>query len=145
MGAALILQALQTEPHFCAVAAESPFSNFREIAYDRVGQFFSAGPWVGRFIIRPTVEISFAYARWKYGLDLASISPEEAIAKSTVPVLLIHGMIDSNIPLRHSLRIKARNPRVVLWQVPNADHCGALNADPTQFATRLLGWFHPPR
>src|SRR5260370_385048 len=35
MGAAQLLQSLQTEPHFCAVAAESPFSSFREIAYDR--------------------------------------------------------------------------------------------------------------
>jgi hypothetical protein len=143
MGAALILQALQTQPHFCAVAAESPFSSFREIAYDRVGQFFRAGPWVGRFVMRPTVEISFAYARWKYGLDLASISPEDDIGKSTVPVLLIHGIIDSNIPLRHSLRIQARNPGVALWQVPNADHCGAINADPDQFTARLLNWFRP--
>ena len=37
MGAAQLLQSLQTESHFCAVAAESPFSSFREIAYDRVG------------------------------------------------------------------------------------------------------------
>src|SRR5690242_9331386 len=36
MGAAQLLQSLQAEPHFCAVAAESAFSTFREIAYDRV-------------------------------------------------------------------------------------------------------------
>src|SRR5215471_19818394 len=45
MGAAQLLQALAVEHRFCAVAAESPFSNFREIAYDRVGQFLHTGPW----------------------------------------------------------------------------------------------------
>jgi predicted alpha/beta-fold hydrolase len=69
MGAAGMLQSLQSETRFCAVAAESPFSNFREIAYDRVGQFFNAGPWLGRTILRPVAEIAFIYSRWKYGLD----------------------------------------------------------------------------
>jgi uncharacterized protein len=54
MGAAQLLQSLKTEPRFCAVAAESPFSTFREIAYDRVGQFFYTGPWLGRTFLRPT-------------------------------------------------------------------------------------------
>jgi uncharacterized protein len=44
MGAAGLLQSLQSESRFCAVAAESPFSTFREIAYDRLGQFFHSGP-----------------------------------------------------------------------------------------------------
>jgi uncharacterized protein len=46
MGAAQILESLKDEPYFCAVAAESPFSTFR--AYERVGQHFGTGPWLGR-------------------------------------------------------------------------------------------------
>src|SRR5208337_336755 len=53
MGAALLLQSLQSETRFCAVAAESPFASFREIGYDRVGQFFHTGPWLGRTALRP--------------------------------------------------------------------------------------------
>ena len=48
MGAAQLLQSLEVEPGFCAIVAESSFSTFREIAYDRVGQFFQTGPWLGR-------------------------------------------------------------------------------------------------
>jgi pimeloyl-ACP methyl ester carboxylesterase len=98
MGAAQLLQAFDSEPHFCAVAAGSSFSGFREIAYDRMGQQFRVGPWVGRTILRPVVEIALGYARWKYHLDLASVSPEKAVAHTRVPVLLIHGQVDSNIP-----------------------------------------------
>jgi uncharacterized protein len=141
MGAAELLQSLSVEPRFCAVAAESSFSTFREIAYDRMGQPFHLGPWFGRTIFRPVVEIAFLYARWKYGLDMQQVSPEDSVAATRVPVFLIHGQIDGNIPLRHSRRIQARNPSAVLWEVPNADHCGAISTAPQEFNQRLLTWF----
>lgn len=145
MGAAQLLQALQTEPRFCAVAVESAFSSFREIAYDRVGQFFHAGPWVGRTILRPVVGVAFFYARWKYGLDMKQVSPESSAAITKVPVFLIHGQGDSNIPERHSRRIQARNPNILLWEVPNTDHCGAISTAPQEFEQRLTQWFQSHR
>ena len=78
MGAAQLLQSLDTHPHLCAVIAESSFSNFREIAYDRMGQPFHLGPWVGRTILRPLVEVAFLRARLKYHLRMEDISPEDS-------------------------------------------------------------------
>ena len=38
--------------------------------------------------------------------------------------------------------IRAHNPAdIVLWEVPLAGHCGAVNAAPQEFDTRVLGWF----
>jgi pimeloyl-ACP methyl ester carboxylesterase len=142
MGAAELLQSLTVEPRFCAIAVESSFSSLREIAYDRMGQPFHLGPWLGRTIFRPVVEFAFLYARWKYGLDMQQISPEDAVATTRVPVFLIHGQIDSNIPLRHARHIQIRNPRITLWEVHNADHCGAISASPEEFSRRVLSWFH---
>lgn len=141
MGAAGLLQSLQSETRFCAVIAESSFSSFREIAYDRVGQFFRTGPWLGRTILRPVLEIAFIYARWKYGLDLEQVSPERAVASTKVPVLLIHGQADRNIPVRHSRTIATGNHAVVLWEVPGADHCDAQGADPEEFQRKVIAWF----
>jgi len=143
MGAAQLLQSLDTHPHFCAVAVESPFATFREIAYDRMGQPFHLGPWVGRTILRPLVEVALLRARWKYNLNLRQISPEDSAAATNVPILLIHGQVDSNIPVRHSRRIHARAPNTQLWEVPAADHCGALSTAPQEFEHRLLTWFVP--
>ena len=126
MGAAQILQSVQAGTNFCAVVAESPFASFREIAYDRMGQPFQLGPWVGRSVLRPVVEIAFLRARWKYKLDMSRVSPEDAIADTKIPILLIHGQIDSNIPVRHSRLILASHAGTVLWEVPGADHCGAI-------------------
>jgi pimeloyl-ACP methyl ester carboxylesterase len=141
MGAAGLLQSLKSGARFCAVVAESPFSQFREIAYDRVGQFFRTCPWLGATLLRPIVESAFLYARWKYKLDFEQISPETAVASSTVPVLLIHGQIDRNIPIRHSRRIAAANRSVVLWEVPDADYCGALGAAPEELERKTIAWF----
>ena len=151
MGAAQLLQSLETDPGFCAVVAESSFSTFREIAYDRAGQFFQTGPWLGRSILRPVVEAAFLYSQWKYGLQTAKISPEDAVVKSQVPNFLIHGALDTNIPMRHSKSIQARNKSVILWEVPKANHCGAISTAPAEFEARLISWFelhssqHPVR
>jgi predicted alpha/beta-fold hydrolase len=143
MGAAQLLQSLAVEPNFCAVAAESSFSNFREIGYDRAGQFFHTGPWLGRTLLSPALAFAFWYGQEKYGLDLTQVSPETAVAATKTPVLLIHGKDDSNIPVRHSERIAALNPKVVLWEVPQADHCGAISTAPEEFKFKLLRWYAP--
>jgi len=141
MGAAQLLQSLSAGVRFCAIAVESPFANFREIAYDRMGQPFHLGPWFGRTVLRPLVEAAFLRARWKYGLDMQLVSPEDSAAGANAPILLIHGQEDSNIPVRHSREIHARAPATELWEVPGADHCGAISVAPKEFEERLVRWF----
>lgn len=142
MGAAELLQSLPREPRFCAVIAESPFASFREVAYARFGRQFHTGPWLGRTFFRPTVDAGFFYVRFRYGLNMEDASPEQAVAKTRVPVLLIHGFNDRNIPPYHSDLIEARNPKsVVVWKVPGAAHTGAYKAAPEEFGRRVLDWF----
>ena len=142
MGAAQLLQSLPAKLAFCAVAAESPFATFEEVAFDRMGQRFGTGPWLGRTLLRPLVGMAFSYAHWKYGLDLKQVSPQQAVLRTRVPVLLIHGEIDSNIPLRHSRMILASHrSNVVLWEVPETDHTGTISTHPEELENRLVAWF----
>lgn len=146
MGAAELLQSLPRDPRFCAVVAESSFATFREVAYVRMGQPFHLGPWIGRTFFRPTVDVAFLYVRLHYGLNMEDASPEDAIARTKTPVLLIHGLSDTNIPPYHSDLIRAKNPSTVLvWKVPGAFHTGAHAAAPEEFDRRVLQWFgeHP--
>jgi hypothetical protein len=145
MGAAQLLQSLRTTPGFCAMVAESSFASFREASYDRLGEKIHAGAWAGRTLLRPAVEAGLLYARWKYGVDFEQASPENAVAASRVPVLLIHGMKDTNLPPRHSEEIQAhsssRKPSVALWEPAEAGHCGAAGAEPKEFERLVTGWF----
>jgi fermentation-respiration switch protein FrsA (DUF1100 family) len=145
MGAAELLQSLSVEKHFCAVVAESSFASFREASYDRIGEWIGTGPWVGQTIFRPVVWFGLLYARMRYGVDLSHNNPGIAVANSNVPVLLIHGLMDTNLPPRNSEMILsksgAQNSRVVLWEPKYAGHCGAATAEPYEYDRRVLGWF----
>ncbi len=141
MGGAELLNSLSTESNFCAVVAESSFATFQEAAYDRLGQEFQAGPWVGRTLLRPALEAGLIYARLRYGVDLRQASPERSVAASRTPVLLIHGLADTNLPPRHSEMIRGSNANVVLWEPAHANHCGASGAEPEEYERRVLEWF----
>jgi hypothetical protein len=141
MGAAQLLQSLSVERGFCAIAAESAFSSLREVAYDRMGQWFNTGPWLGRTLLHPAIDFGFLYARLKYKVDLAQAPPLNAIAATATPVLLIHGLADTNIPPRHSEQMKLRDVSAQLWEPPHADHCGASGTDPAGYESRVVDWF----
>jgi uncharacterized protein len=144
MGAALILESMRAEPRFCAVIADSPFSTFCSVAYDREGYFVGAGRLglellVGRTIGLLPAQIAFWYARWRYAVDLLQANPLDALKSSTIPVLLIHGKKDINILPRHSLILARANPEhAQLWLVPGARHGGAASAEPREFWFRVL-------
>jgi predicted alpha/beta-fold hydrolase len=141
MGAAQLLRSLEVERGYCAVVAESAFSSFREVAYDRIGQWFGTGAWLGRTIFHPAIDFGLVYARLKYGINFEQASPLRAVAATSTPVLLIHGLADTNIPPRHSEQIKRANLAVGLWQPQHADHCGASSTDPAGYESHVLNWF----
>jgi pimeloyl-ACP methyl ester carboxylesterase len=61
-----------------------------------VAIFKVGGPWLGRTLLHPRVDLAFHYAQWKCNVDLELVSPETLLPATTVPVLLIHGRDDRN-------------------------------------------------
>ncbi len=146
MGAALLVESLRAEPRFCAIVADSGFSTFRSVAYDREGYFIGLGRFglervFGRTIGLLPAEVGIRYAKWRYGVDLDQADPESALNASNVPVLLIHGDADINILPDHSRVLAKANPQAQLWIVPGVVHCGAAGKFPQEFWSRVLGFF----
>jgi len=138
MGAAILLESLQREPRFRAVVADCPFATFEEVAGDRLAQRAR----MGSTLSWPVVRMGFVYARVRYGLDLWEASPAGAVGAAKVPVLLIHGMQDRNIPPRHSRQLHAANPAwTQLWEVPGAGHCASLGTAPAEYERKVVAWF----
>jgi dipeptidyl aminopeptidase/acylaminoacyl peptidase len=138
MGASILLESLPREPRFRALVADCPFATFEEIAYDRLEQ----RGMLGTAVSWPVVQVGFLYARLRYGLNLRDASPAVAVRATSVPVLLIHGMNDANIPPRHSRQLHALNPaRTQLWEVPGADHVASLGTAPEQYQRKVTAWF----
>lgn len=145
MGAAVLLQTVAKQPGFCAVVAESSFSSFREAAYIRLGEGLHIGPWLGRTVLRPAVEAGLIYTRLRYGVDLAQASPIKAVASSRVPVFLIHGLADTNMPPFNSERMRTANLAVKLWEPAGAGHCGVAEAAPEEYERLIIFWFESHR
>ena len=146
MGAAILIQSLAGEPRFRAVVAECSFSDFTEVAYLRMSQFSGVRLERARVVFRPLVETSLVYARLRYGVDLTRASPAAALRATSVPVLLIHGTDDTNIPPSHSERLHALAPAVTtLWEPAGARHVSGILRAPEEYSKRVLDWFasHP--
>jgi pimeloyl-ACP methyl ester carboxylesterase len=138
MGAALIVQAEAVEPRLCGVVAESTFSTFREVAYDRFAQHGHVPLWLARLGASLPVEAGLIWTRWRYAVDLGEANPAEALSQSKVPTLLIHGTRDMNIRARHSIAMAKANPsHTELWLV-NADHGGAVGIGPREFEAKAI-------
>lgn len=141
-GAALILQSLAVESRYCAVVAESSFSTAHEMSYERVSGPLHLRPWFGKTLGRPAILFAVWYARARYGVDLLAPSPLQALERSKVPVLLIHGARDRSISPRHAMILAKADPEhAQLWLVPNAGHTMAWAASHEGFEDRVLGWF----
>jgi pimeloyl-ACP methyl ester carboxylesterase len=78
----------------------------------------------------------------RFGLDMETATPEGAVAATSVPVFLIHGLNDRNIPPCQSEDMETQNPsKVILWRVAGAAHCGAHGVSPQEFERLVLAWF----
>ena len=142
MGASILIESLKVEPRFRAIVADCPFATFEEIAYERLHQVSG----IPQPFFWPVVHLGFLYADLSYGVDLRQASPLGAIRLTRVPVLLIHGTADRNIPPHHSLELHAANPAATrLWLVPGAGHVASLSTDPQNYARKVVSWFqsHP--
>jgi dipeptidyl aminopeptidase/acylaminoacyl peptidase len=142
MGAAVLLQSLALEPRLQAVVAESPFYSFDAVAHDRISQNLQSDSWLVRAIAGPTVAAGELYTRIRYGVDLSKASPIEVVRRTSTPILLIHGLLDTNVSPQHSRYLLLANPRhITPWFVPRAGHAGAYSTDPAVFEQRVTSFF----
>lgn len=59
---------------------------------------------------------------FKSGFDIEESSPVEAVKKSDLPILLIHGEADDFVPLYMSKKIKEAGKGIRLEAFPEAKH-----------------------
>jgi alpha-beta hydrolase superfamily lysophospholipase len=144
MGGGIALQSAAVEPRLSAVAAEAPFSSFREASYDYAG--FHRSPWLGRILFRPVVEAGFLATQKIAGFRASDVSPEKSVARRSFPILLIGDADDPVLPLRHQQIIlaAAAGPKE-LWIVPGATHAGAMGVAPEEYSRGVLSFFAAAR
>ena len=130
LGAAVALQAAAVDRRVRAVVAASSFSDLRTIATERAPFVF-----VGSLL---TAAFERAERDGKFTVD--QVSPVRVAAAIRVPVLVIHGALDTETPPAHSQRVYAAlaGPKRLLI-LPNASHNDALNGQAWSAIEQWLG------
>ncbi len=142
MGAAIAVQATAVTPEICAAAVEDPFSRFRPVVYERLGHETGLGTRFWQTAGWPIVRVAIGWAHLRYRVWLPDARPDTAVRHSDVPVLLMTGTADNNIPMHHAQDLEAAcGHRCALWVVPGASHGGISSVRGAEFGHRILVWF----
>jgi dipeptidyl aminopeptidase/acylaminoacyl peptidase len=127
---------LARHPDVKAIVADSPYASLEKVVERQF--FFFPGPtkW-------PLVALTKVYARLLLGIKLSDAVPADAVGELQIPLLLIHGDADSQIPVEHSHEIQAKaDPATTeLWIVPGADHGFAHALAGYQYEIRVREFF----
>lgn len=95
LGAAVALQEAADDDRVIGIVAAEVFSDLRTVARERA-------PW---FLTDTIIRKAFAIAEDRGHFRIDGVSPVEAARRIHVPVLLIHGLQDTDTPADHSRRV----------------------------------------
>lgn len=141
MGAASCLMACGEKdlpPQVFACVADSGYSDFWRVA-ENVAESGSLGtPPVAA---HPLLDVARRrLLRSPGGYDLRLARPVEAIARSRVPVLLLHGELDRVVPPSMARELAGAGTGHELHLFPGAGHCCSVFADPGRYWDGVLGF-----
>lgn len=120
MGAASVLMAsgLDLPKNVKGIIADCPFSKPTEII--KFSSMDMELPGIMRVLSVPFAVLG---ARIYGGFNLNANSAEEAVKKSKVPIMIIHGEDDKVVPHTMSEKIYKANPAMIRWETfPEAGH-----------------------
>jgi pimeloyl-ACP methyl ester carboxylesterase len=99
MGAAAAALAAGEGAPVRALALDSPYADLGRLADEAI-----AGVLRPAVVLRP---LAFRLTGWRTGFDPSQVSPIDALRKTSVPVLILHGTADEVVPIEHSRDLAA--------------------------------------
>jgi pimeloyl-ACP methyl ester carboxylesterase len=138
-GAAAAIQWAGREPRVRAVVAVASFSALRKAAARYVRLCL---PICGWLMTEAQIQDAISEAGKKAGFDPELASPDDAIARTQAPVLLIHGREDFLIPEVHSRILNALAPHHTKLLLLDGEGHNSIFADRHGVLSReSLAWF----
>lgn len=97
--------------------------------------------WLGPFR-HPLLGLMRTWNFLLLGINASAVAPEKFISAVKTPVLLIHGDLDSQVPVSGSLRLHEKNPAAELWIIKGAEHCQTRDMAGAEYDKRVLEFFN---
>lgn len=116
-----------------AVVAESSYATLDDMLGESYRQFGVFKP-----IFTTTTKM---LSRLILNINVADVSPERSIRQLRIPVLIVHGSSDEQIPVGNAYRLKKVSPEAELWVVEGAGHGMAGDVAGKEYARRVTEFF----
>ncbi|MBU2530999.1 MAG: prolyl oligopeptidase family serine peptidase [Elusimicrobia bacterium] len=131
MGAAT---ALMVKPgKLKAIVADSPYADLKSVLDDIFSIF--------GILRHPLLAVMNIYNKIVFGVTTQNVSPLKNIGNLKIPILIIHGDQDSQLPLSGSKKLHEKNPESQLWIIKGADHCETSFVAGDEYDRRVTAFF----
>jgi fermentation-respiration switch protein FrsA (DUF1100 family) len=135
MGASTVLMEGAENPKLQAAVVDSPFGNLPELLDSQLTEHSNLPAW-----FNPGILLA---ARYVFGVRTDNLLPVLSARKwAGRPVLLIHGEVDSIVPVKQARQIAgALGPGSESLILPGVDHVGAFKEAPDRYLTTVGNFF----
>ena len=116
-----------------AIVADAPYADLSAVL-DNIFSIFGV-------LRHPLLDIMNIWNKIVFGITLKNVSPLKNIGNLKVPILLIHGDRDSQLPVSGSKKLHQKNPKSQLWIIKNADHCETSFVAGDEYNRRITDFF----
>ncbi|MFH1534946.1 MAG: alpha/beta fold hydrolase [Patescibacteria group bacterium] len=134
MGGAVGIMHGSDDPRIKAIVADSAYASL-DLMVENMFQKFG-------ILKKPMIWSLGQWSTWRVGVKPQNVSTVQAASRSTIPLLLIHGTADQEIPLDHSEQIfQATKGASELWEIDNAGHGEAYFNEKTLYEAKVNSFF----
>ena len=138
MGAGIGILAAEDEGLIQSLVVDTPYAKAEELVAQETARKTVFPEWFVP-IFMPGIKLM---AQSMYGIDLNALIPEKAVKKLEFPILVIHGELDTRIPIDHGKRVyQAANSGSSFWLVPNTEHVDSFINFPDEYVLRVTSYF----
>lgn len=115
-----------------AIIADSAYADLERMVKH---VYFMFGPLRFPFVITTNM-----LAKIFFGVYPKDVSPANAIKNSTIPVFVIHGERDTQIPVENAYALKESNSNIEFWIAKGADHGQTYALYKEEYERRVKGF-----
>lgn len=130
MGAVAVIGAIVENPDIGALITDSGYAEI----YPIIQQHWNSASGLPDIFLPTTM----TFASWLAGANLLTSQPVKEIAHiSPCPILIIHGIADSYIPVSNADQLKNANPSAEYWETNATEHPGNYANNPQAYLLRV--------
>ena len=85
----------------------------------------------------PFIQLTNMFSMLFFKIHPKNVSPASAVKDMKIPILVMHGDKDSQIPVENAYLLKENNSHIELWIIKGADHGQAYALHPEEYKKRV--------